>query len=314
MINEDSAFGPGMMFGIPGPGPKRDTKGIPSDPKKEKGKTIKKMKNIPTFEDYVIEQTLNEAKGLDLKMIQKCVKEFLQKTKFVKNMKGMSWRVATEPIIVTNKDLDLKNSASGNYLITGMYEKYGPVYVIEYVKVSPSPKFPDSLGTFAKAFDKAVWEKFLNAHKNQFLDPSRLDPKSITDASVFVEQFITSELTAMLPQGNTGEDPNSIKSQLIKTFKDAQIKDVSNGRLRVDFFFKRAGDGRSVAKTNLLFIVDPSAQTVEFKNPDKIGAPQEAFSSVRDLVNTIRNFISLWKEEDQEKADRMNQSAFNLDR
>ena len=31
-ISEDSAFGPGMMFSIPGPGPKRDTKGIPSNP------------------------------------------------------------------------------------------------------------------------------------------------------------------------------------------------------------------------------------------------------------------------------------------
>jgi hypothetical protein len=55
---EDSAFGPGMMFGIPGPGPKRDTKGIPSDPKKEKGihiKTKKKMKNILSLEDFVNE-------------------------------------------------------------------------------------------------------------------------------------------------------------------------------------------------------------------------------------------------------------------
>lgn len=46
MKNEDSAFGPGMMFGIPGPGPKKDTKGIPSDPKKKKGKMIGLLKNI----------------------------------------------------------------------------------------------------------------------------------------------------------------------------------------------------------------------------------------------------------------------------
>jgi hypothetical protein len=45
-INEDSAFGPGMMFGIPGPGPKKDTKGIPSDPKMEKGKSIGLLKNV----------------------------------------------------------------------------------------------------------------------------------------------------------------------------------------------------------------------------------------------------------------------------
>jgi hypothetical protein len=45
-INEDSAFGPGMMFGINGPGPKKDTKGIPSDPKKLKGKSIGLLKNV----------------------------------------------------------------------------------------------------------------------------------------------------------------------------------------------------------------------------------------------------------------------------
>lgn len=55
MINEDSAFGPGMMFGIPGPGPKKDRKPIPSDPKKEKGIEIKKykMKNLKTFEEFI---------------------------------------------------------------------------------------------------------------------------------------------------------------------------------------------------------------------------------------------------------------------
>lgn len=64
-VKEDDAFGPGMMFGIPGPGPKADRKPIPSDPKKEKGidiKSKKKMKNLLTFEDFVYENnSLNEA-------------------------------------------------------------------------------------------------------------------------------------------------------------------------------------------------------------------------------------------------------------
>ena len=65
-MNEDSAFGPGMMFGIPGPGPKRDTKGIPSNPKMEKGIEIDnkkkkyKMKNINTFEEFINERFVNE--------------------------------------------------------------------------------------------------------------------------------------------------------------------------------------------------------------------------------------------------------------
>jgi hypothetical protein len=64
-MKEDSAFGPGMMFGISGPGPKRDTKGIPSDPKREKGKEIKKTKmktknHIPTFNEFLLETSLRD--------------------------------------------------------------------------------------------------------------------------------------------------------------------------------------------------------------------------------------------------------------
>jgi hypothetical protein len=62
LIKEDSAFGPGMMFGIGGPGPSKDTKGIPSDPKKKKGKEPKDMKkHIPTFENFVNEQKVYES-------------------------------------------------------------------------------------------------------------------------------------------------------------------------------------------------------------------------------------------------------------
>jgi len=52
-INEDSAFGPGMMFGITGPGPKADSPKQPSDKKKEKGITLKQMKKtIPSFKKF----------------------------------------------------------------------------------------------------------------------------------------------------------------------------------------------------------------------------------------------------------------------
>jgi hypothetical protein len=67
MINEDSAFGPGMMFGIPGPGPKKDTKGIPSDPKKEKGKEIGRTK-MKKFKQFVEEDlNIHEASKLSSK-------------------------------------------------------------------------------------------------------------------------------------------------------------------------------------------------------------------------------------------------------
>ncbi len=58
-IEEDSAFGPGMMFGVPGPGPSKDTKGIPSDKKKEKGK--ESIKSFRKFENFLEEEReLNE--------------------------------------------------------------------------------------------------------------------------------------------------------------------------------------------------------------------------------------------------------------
>jgi hypothetical protein len=66
MTNEDSGWGPMMMFGVTGPGPKADRKPIPSDPKKEKGINIKnmnKMKKFLTFEEFVNEQKLNEGAG-----------------------------------------------------------------------------------------------------------------------------------------------------------------------------------------------------------------------------------------------------------
>jgi hypothetical protein len=52
-LNEDGGYGPGMMFGISGPGPKADTEGIPSDKEKEQGIDIKELGKLPTsFKKY----------------------------------------------------------------------------------------------------------------------------------------------------------------------------------------------------------------------------------------------------------------------
>ena len=54
-MNEDSAFGPGMMFGINGPGPKKDTEGIPSDKEMEKGiaEIINRVKDAENKKEMV---------------------------------------------------------------------------------------------------------------------------------------------------------------------------------------------------------------------------------------------------------------------
>jgi hypothetical protein len=310
-MKEDSAFGPGMMFGIPGPGPKKDTKGIPSDPKKEKGKTIKKMKNIPTFEDFIF-----EAKGPDPREIKKAVKDFMSRTKFVRNMLDMNWRLPSEPIVITNKDLDIKGSATGNYLITGVYSKYGPKYMVEFYMAMPNPKFPKTLGVFTKEFDKNVWEKFVADHDKQLLQPRELNAKTITDASVFVEQFITNELNSIFGSTDSSAEVQSdtVLGEFQKFFKAAEVTEISDNRLRLNYWFKRAGDGSAVPKTNLFFIVDPQHRTVEFKNPDKRTPIQDTYTDLRDLHRIIGDMISVWKAEDRGRLNAAKQSAFNLDR
>lgn len=86
-MNEDSAWGPGMMFGVTGPGPKQDRKPIPSDPKKEKGINIKnmnKMKKFLTYQEFVNETKINE--GFNFLSQLKNLKGSMQKAEtFAKN-------------------------------------------------------------------------------------------------------------------------------------------------------------------------------------------------------------------------------------
>jgi hypothetical protein len=266
------------------------------------------MEHIKTFESF-----LNESAGPDLREVKKCMKEFMKRTKFIKNMQGMDWQLPSEPIIVTNKDLDIKGSASGNYLITAVYKKYGlrPKYMIEFHMVKPNPKFPDGIGSFTKEFDKNVWEKFANIHKNQLLSPNQLNVKTITDASVFVEKFLTDELNALY--NTTAAATSSILSEFQKMFKAAEVTELSDNRIRLNYWFKRAGDGSAVPKTNLFFIVDLEQQTVQFKNPDKI-TPIRTYTSMRELHNLVGAMISDWKSEDKEKYNAMTLNAFRNDR
>ena len=253
----------------------------------------------------IVEESLNEAKGPDMKDVQRLQKEFETKVKFIKNMKGMNWRTATEPVIITNKELDLKGSASGNYMITAVYKMYGPVYKVEYVAVEQNPKFPKTMGIWTKTFDEQVWEKFVHAHDKQFEDPSRLSPASIKNLSPMVVQFVTDELNAYFGS-NAGPADTSIKGLIEDAFKDAEVSEISGNRLRVDFFVKRAGDGKNVGKTNLLFIVSPEHQTVEFKNPDSRNPLQDTYTDIKDLSRFIKSTMRDWKAADREKYEESN--------
>jgi len=254
------------------------------------------------FFDVIEESVVNEAKGPDLKDVQRLQKEFEKKTKFINNMKGMDWRSATEPIIVTNKDLDLKGSASGNYMITAAYQMYGPVFKVEYVAVEQNPKFPKTLGVWTKTLDEQVWNKFVHAHDKQLLPASRLDANAIKILSPMVAQFVTDELNAYFG-ANTQNADTSLKGLITDTFKDSEVSEISGNRLRVDFYVPRAGDGKAVGKTNLLFIVSPEHQTIEFKNPDSRNPVQDTYTDFKGLSQYIKNTIRDWKAADREKYE-----------
>jgi hypothetical protein len=101
----------------------------------------------------------------------------------------------------------------------------------------------------------------------------------------------------------------------IKTaLKDAEVRKLSDNRLRLDFYSKRAGDGKSVSKQNLLFIVDPQKEMIEFKNPDSYAKFETKYSSVRELSKFVKDSIRDWKQKDKAKYDQWKHNAWRNDR
>lgn len=87
---EDSAWGPMMMFGTTGPGPKQDRKPIPSDPKKEKGidiKSKKKMKNVLTFEEFLNESVSTSLVDTLINILQTAESFGLADEEFIEDIK-----------------------------------------------------------------------------------------------------------------------------------------------------------------------------------------------------------------------------------
>ena len=273
------------------------------------------MINLNTYEDYM---SLNENRAPGVRDIQKALKSTKEKTKFIRNMKDMNAHVATESIVFSNRDFPEVGevpSATGNYLLSSMYEMKDKEFVmrkkIEFVKIGPNAK--DSMGVYSRFVNEKDWERFLKDHKNQLLDPRQLNPKAILDLVSIIEGFLNSEIALMFP-ADAPPPTDNLENQLKSKFSDVEVSEISGERLRLNFFFKRQGDGSAVPKTNLYFIVDPNGQSVEFKNPDKINPIQDTWTDLRNLVQIIKDHISEWKDEDKQKYQNASQEAFRQER
>ena len=151
------------------------------------------------------------------------------------------------------------------------------------------------------------------------VDPNNLTPSDINKAGNLMVQFLTDEINAAFPPKPVkGQfDPTnseSIKMEVESAHRDAEVSILSSGVVRVDFYRKSAGDGRNVAKTNLLFLIDPNRQTVEFKNPSSSKFLEVKYTSLRDLSNFFKDSIKGWEDEENRKLAAMQQNAFSQDR
>jgi hypothetical protein len=280
------------------------------------------MKHIHTFERFINESIINEGSFVDfnLRAVPKIVKDYVSRTKYIKNYKGQGrWSAAAEPIIITDRDFDVKGkSASGNYLLLSLY-KFAGEYKIEWAAVRPDAKYPNGIGIFQKAIDQRAWENLLKAHQRQMVDPDSINSTHIKNAGDVLGQFITDELRAMGPVAPVkGQfEPasrESVKLELESAYKDVTVEILKDGRVRADFYHKRAGDGRNVPKTNLVFLIDAPNQIIEFVNPDSSQREEIKYNTLKDIGQFIQQCTRAWKDEDKRRSDAMSQSAFKLDR
>lgn len=275
------------------------------------------MKNILSYEEFVNE-SLNEALSLDFRDVPKIVKDFVSRTKNIKNLKEKDWLTASEIITVTDKDFDIKGkSTTGNYMLLGLYKTYGPVYKVEWASVRPDMKYPSNAGIYNKEIDKGTWEKLKKAHERKMIDPKSLSVGDIKNTGDLLGKFISDEInTSSVPVKGQFDSINSesIKIEIESAYKDSEVSIISGDKVRIDFYFKRAGDGRNVSKNNLMFIIDPLNQSIEFKNPDVSGLSRSNYRNMKDISSFFKSSIQTWKEEDKRKYDVMQQNAFNQDR
>jgi hypothetical protein len=146
-LNEDGGYGPGMMFGVGGPGPKADTDGIPSDKEKEQGIDIKELGKLPT----------------SFKKYSKKLKEFAEAQEIYESVlneigdssaKPFKWKTTMNVIkwLDENAEAAIHKQHSGSY--EDRYHKTDTPFRYEFTSDTTGTKYHIHIGGY---FGKNFW-------------------------------------------------------------------------------------------------------------------------------------------------------------
>jgi hypothetical protein len=275
------------------------------------------MFNIPTFEEFINESLLTEGVvEFNLKSVPKIVKDYLSRTKYIKNIKGQGrWSAASEPIIITDKDFEVKSkSATGNYLLLSLY-KFAGECKIEWAAVKSDAKYPNGIGIFQKVIDEGSWDAIYKAHQRKMVDPKSINANDIKNGGEILGKFITDELNLMItpkpaiPGQFDGANDESVKDAIQDEFSEADVTVKSAGKVRVDFSIKDAQGGNA----NLWFMIYPEHRQIDFHRPDFSGHVQDTYSDMKNISKFIKDSIKIWKAENKAKADAYARSSAKED-
>lgn len=150
-LNEDNGFGPGMMFGVPGPGPKPDTKGIPSDKEMEVGIDLSKFGKLPTSFKKYSKKLKEEAEAQEVyeSVLNEIGDSSAKPFKWHTTMKVRSWLFDNA---LKAKDKQHSGSYEDRYHKTDLSFRY------EFTSDTTGTKYHVHIGGY---FGKNLWISFM---------------------------------------------------------------------------------------------------------------------------------------------------------
>jgi len=159
-LNEDGGFGPAMMFGIPGPGPKPDTEGIPSDKEKEVGIDLKDLGKLPTsFKKYSKKiQELKDAQDVYESVLNEIGDSSAKPFKWHTTMNVSKW-------LAQNADAAKDKQHSGSY--EDRYHKTGLSFRYEFTSDTTGTKYHIHIGGY---FGKNFWFSLMGDKPDDWKD------------------------------------------------------------------------------------------------------------------------------------------------
>ena len=207
-ITEDNGFGPTMMFGVTGPGPRRDHKRTPSDRDKEIGidpsnlpKYVKNhLKNIPIFEDFVFEN----AKGERICIFPGRFQPFHLGHIAALERTSKAFNAKVVPIQILSK-------SDKSPIPDGLLLKIGQAISREFPFIAEYVLYPQGLITFIPEMVKLLQSKGYNpigvgCGSDRFKDYQRQVSRYLLkpDSEVQIDQFEVAMVDERSPGGPSG--------------------------------------------------------------------------------------------------------------